>query len=136
MNKLPLLMAFLGCVLIGTALSETQFEFPAEACATGLVTGTFVTCIGALAGSIYQIHQWGEDTPMSICGNPCSGSLKGRISSFEWKWDAKFKCDNKGQGILGKSTALSRDGAMKGALQDWITQASQAGLVTAEDFKC
>ncbi len=123
-------------VLIGTAFSETSFEFPAQECATGLVTGNYVACIGALANNIWKIHQWGEDTPINICGNQCTGNLKGRISSFKWKWDAKFRCQNKGQGILGQSTALSRDGAMNGAIKEWITQAAQAGKITVDDFKC
>jgi hypothetical protein len=136
MNKLPLLVAFFACVLVGTAVSETQFEFPTEACATGLLTGTYITCISSLASSIWKIHQWGEDTPMTICGNACTGNLKGRFSSWEWKWDAKFQCQNKAQGIIGQSTALSRDGAMQGAIENWITQASQAGKVNVNDFKC
>ncbi|CAF4110015.1 unnamed protein product, partial [Adineta steineri] len=36
----------------------------------------------------------------------------------------------------GGSTALSRNGAMQGAIQDWITKAVQAGQINAADFKC
>ncbi|UJR32750.1 hypothetical protein I4U23_020209 [Adineta vaga] len=136
MNKLPIILAFISCIFIGSIVTETQFEFPAQACATGLLTGTYVACIGALADSIWKVHQWGEDTPITICGNPCTGNLKGRISKLKWKWDAKFQCPNKAVGTVGESSALSRDGSMKGAIQDWINKASQTGLVKAEDFKC
>ncbi|CAF3673186.1 unnamed protein product [Adineta steineri] len=136
MNKLSLLLALLGCILISSVISETNFEFPAQACATSIATTIYTGCMAAMAESIWKIHQWGEDTAVPICGNPCIGNLKGRISKFQWKWDAKFHCTNKGQGIIGESSALSRDGAMKGALENWMTQASQAGKISVEDFKC
>ena len=136
MNSLQVFATFFVCSLIGSALCETQFEFPTQACATGLVTGSYVACIGALADSIWKIHQWGEDTPITICGNACTGNLKGRFSKWEWNWDGKFQCQNKGQGIQGQSTALSRNGAMKGAIEDWIRKAADAGKINANDFKC
>jgi hypothetical protein len=52
MNKLSLVVALLAFVLISTTLSETNFEFPAEACATGLISGTYISCIDALANSV------------------------------------------------------------------------------------
>ncbi|CAF1486396.1 unnamed protein product [Rotaria sordida] len=136
MNKIPLLAILVACLLFATVLSETQFEFPVTACATGILTDSYVSCIGALANSIWKIHQWGEDTPISICGNQCKGNLKGRFSSWQWKWDARFQCSDKAQGIVGQSTALSRDGSMQRAINDWITKASQAGKIKMEDFKC
>jgi len=123
MNKSIFGFVFLACVLVGSISSETQFEFPAKECAAGFATGNYAACAAALAYNIWKIHQWGEDTPITICGNSCTGNLKGRISSFEWKWDAKFQCQNKGQGIEGESTALSRDGAVEGAIKDWISKA-------------
>ncbi|CAF1089540.1 unnamed protein product [Adineta steineri] len=108
MNKLSLLLAFLGCILISGVVSETKFEFPVKECATSIATSIYTGCMVAMAQSIYKVHQWGEDTPMTICG----------------------------QGITGESSALSRDGAMKGALENWMAQASQAGKINVEDFKC
>jgi hypothetical protein len=136
MNRLLLLVGFVACVLVGTTLGETSFEFPAKECAAGFATGDYTACVAALAYNIWKIHQWGEDSPINICDNQCTGNLKGRISHFEWKWDAKFQCQNKGQGIQGGSTAYSRDGAMEGAIKDWITKASAAGAINANDFKC
>jgi hypothetical protein len=134
MNQL--LLVFIACVLVGSTLSETSFEFPAKECAAGFVTGNYAGCAAAIALNIWKIHQWGEDTPITICGNQCTGNLKGRFSGLEWKWDAKFQCQNKGQGIVGESTAYSRDGAMEGAIKDWITKAADAGAIKIDDFKC
>ena len=125
------------CLLItANVYAKTEFEFPAKECATGLVTNSYVACIGALAHAIYKVHQWGEDTPIQVCGNSCVGNLKGRISKLKWKWDAKFHCQNKGQGIEGESTAASRDGSMQGAIEDWIRKAAEAGKINVNDFKC
>ena len=136
MNRLLLLLAFAVCVLVGTSVSETSFEFPAQECAAGLATGSYASCAAALANNIWKIHQWGDDTPVNICGNTCTSNLKGRFSSWKWKWDAKFQCQSKGQGIIGQSTALSRDGAVEGAIRDWIEKASRTGEIKDDDFKC
>ena len=136
MNKAYLLVALVVCTLVGAAVSGTQFEFPAAACTTGALTGAYVTCIAALANSVWKIHQWGEDTPITICGNSCVGNIKGRISKWEWKWDGKFRCDNKAQGITGEASGYSQDGTMKGAIEDWIKKSADAGKIKASDFKC
>ncbi|CAF2992337.1 unnamed protein product [Rotaria socialis] len=136
MNKsiiFALLVALLG---IDIATSQTKFTFPVEACIGGLANGSYVGCAAALASSILKIHQWGEDTPINVCGNQCTSNLKGRFSSWKWKWDAKFQCSTKGQGIVGTSTALSRNGSVQGAIQDWITKASKSGAINVNDFKC
>ncbi|CAF0856883.1 unnamed protein product [Adineta steineri] len=135
MNKLLFVVAVLICIFVERSVSDGKFDFPAESCVTAL-TGNYVGCLGALAQSIWKVSQWGDATPITICGNQCLGNLKGRISKLKWKWDAKFQCQNKGQGIQGGSTALSRNGAMQGAIQDWITKAVQAGQINAADFKC
>jgi hypothetical protein len=135
MDKLFLIATLLVCVLVHNVLSERSVEFPAEACVTAL-TGNYVGCIGALANSIWKLSQWGEDTPVTVCGNQCTGSVKGRLSKWKWKWDARFQCQNKGQGILGTSTAYSQNGAMEHAIQDWITKAAQAGKIQTQDFRC
>ena len=135
MRQSYLLISLIVCVLLGTGFSETSFEFPAKECA-GVIIGNYAGCAAALAQSIWTIHQWGEDTPITVCGNSCIGNLKGRISSWKWKWDAKFQCPDKTQGIVGESTALSRDGAMQHAIEDWINKASLAGKINADDFKC
>lgn len=74
--------------LINHINTKAQFDFSAKECATSL-------CMGALAESIWKIHQWREDTPIDICENSCIGNLKGMISNLKWKWDAKFHCGNK-----------------------------------------
>ena len=135
MNKLVCLIIFV-VGLLSIVVGETKFEFPTEECASGFVTGNYIGCAAALANSIWKIHHWGADTTIDICGNECTGNLKGRLSHWKWKWDAKFQCLAKAPGIVGYSTALSRNGAMEHAINNWMIKASQAGSVDINDFKC
>lgn len=135
MKQLTLLVGFIVCVSVGTVFSETSFEFPIEECA-GIILDNYVDCIGALASSIRKIHQWSEDTPITICGKTCTGNLKGHLSKWEWVWDAKFHCQDIAQGIYGRGSAPGRDSTMQKAIEDWITKASAAGKINANDFKC
>ena len=136
MNKLILLMCFSVCLLTMVMSEQTRFEFPTLECLTGIIGGNYMGCTTAVTRSIFKIHRWGKDNAITVCGNQCFGNLKGRFSKWQWKWDAKFHCSNKGRGILGQATALSRSGAMKHAIQDWIVKASQAGSIKLQDFKC
>ncbi|UJR11309.1 hypothetical protein I4U23_015490 [Adineta vaga] len=77
------------CVLIIKTHGGNDFEFPAGACVTAL-TGNYMGC---------KVHNWGEDTPMTICNNSC-----------------------KGQEIMGSHTAKSRNDVMQGAIQDFKCQ--------------
>ncbi|CAF3514527.1 unnamed protein product [Rotaria sp. Silwood1] len=136
MHTSVILIVFLAFLRVGIAASKTKFEFPTQACIGGLISGNILGCAIALANSVWKIHQWGEDTMINVCGNECKGNLKGRFYGLKWKWNAKFQCSTKGQGIVGRFTALGRQSAMKGAINDWIIKAANAGSINADDFKC
>ena len=113
-----------------------QIEFP-QACAAGLVTGSWVGCAVDLGKIIWSLHTWGDDQEIKICGMDCVGNLKGRVSKLEWVWDAQFQCPTRAPGITGDGTGFaSRQGAMEKAVEDFIVQAIQAGKIKAEEFKC
>ena len=65
-------------------------------------------CIGEIVNRIWKLHQWSADTPINVCGISCMGNLKGRISKWKWKWDARFRCDSKAPGIEGHGTERGR----------------------------
>ncbi|CAF3040145.1 unnamed protein product [Rotaria sp. Silwood2] len=132
-----LLASFLGCILpFNSYTSGQQIDFPIQACAAGVATGNYWSCAGQLAYSIWKLHNWGENTPISICGIPCTGSLKGRFSKWQWKWDARFRCDTKTPGIEGHDTKKSRNGAMEWAIKDFLNRAISSGRIKVEELHC
>ncbi|CAF0887392.1 unnamed protein product [Rotaria sordida] len=74
-------------------------KFAITSCVSAASTGNYMACVGQLAHKIWTLHNWSEDTPITLCGMQCIGNLKGRISKLKWKWDAKFRCDGKAPGI-------------------------------------
>ncbi|CAF1970265.1 unnamed protein product [Rotaria magnacalcarata] len=136
-NSLILCASILGCVLLfNSYTSGQQFTFPVQACATGVATGNYWSCAGQLAFNIWKVHNWGANTPITICGLPCTGNLKGRISKLQWVWDARFRCDSNAPGINGKSSKKSRDGAMEWAIKDFLNQALSSGRLKSTDLRC
>ncbi|CAF1926132.1 unnamed protein product [Rotaria magnacalcarata] len=61
----------------------------------------------------------------------CRSGLKGRFSSLKWKWDARFSCDN--YSFVGCDTQAGRPSAVEGAINDWVNQATNAGVFTSAD---
>ncbi|CAF1029259.1 unnamed protein product [Rotaria sordida] len=111
-------------------------KFPIQACVGSVASGNYMPCIGQLAHQIWKLHNWSEDTPINICGMNCVGNIKGRLSSWKWKWDGKFRCDEKAPGIEGRDTKLSRNGAMEWAIKDFLNKAFSRGIISAKDFQC
>lgn len=131
----------LSCLLIvlllnGIIVRGSQIQFPVQACATGVATGNYWSCAAQLGHSIYRLHSWGDDTSIQICGIPCRGNLKGRISKWKWIWDGRFRCDSIAPGIVGEDSKKSRNGAIEWAIQDFIRKAIQSGRFKPEQFQC
>ena len=117
---------------MSTIVSGTKFVFP-TACIAGIQTPT---CAAAIANTIYQMFKWGGYTPVDICGTRCEGRLKGRLYGLRWKWNAEFRCPSISPRIVGKATKLSRGGSMEHAINDWVAQATRAGVISEADFRC
>ncbi|CAF4267237.1 unnamed protein product [Rotaria sordida] len=113
-----------------------QGKFAIGSCVSAASTGNYMACVGQLAHKIWTLHNWSEDTPITLCGMQCVGNLKGRISKLKWKWDAKFRCNGKAPGIEGHDTKQSRNGAMEWAIQDFLSKAFASGSISVEDFQC
>jgi len=113
-----------------------QIDFPVQECAAAVATQNYWACAGKLAFSLWKLHNWNEDTPINICGIPCKGNLKGRLSKWQWKWDGRFRCDSKAPGIVGHDTKQSKNGAMEWAIKDFLNRAMKSGQVKPEEFRC
>ncbi|CAF3036139.1 unnamed protein product [Rotaria sp. Silwood2] len=91
-----------------------------------------MSCAGLGAGLIMPVidlHSWNDGAAQSMFGTTCRSSLKGRLSSFEWKWDARFSCDN--YPFVGQATRQGKSSAIEAAFVDWMNQANNAGLFSS-----
>ncbi len=115
---------------------ETNFDI-SESCETGYQTSDWQDCANNLSTLIWNTHTWYDNDPIRICKLQCSRKLKGRVSNFQWVWDAKFECKEHAPGILGEARGFkSRQNAMKQAIAQTIEQAIIFGKLSPNDFKC
>lgn len=88
----------------------------------------------AAVQSLISLHSWGNENSVNYLNAPCKSSIKGRVSSFKWKWDAKFVCYGRFNGLKGSSRGSSgRTSAVRKAVQDFTRQAISQGIVTAAE---
>lgn len=113
-----------------------NFDFPIDVCKESNKTGNVGPCLGTLAWNIWKVHQWSSETPVNICGMSCFGSVKGRISRLEWKWDGRFRCPWKLPGIEGRDTKKSRNGAIEWAIKNFLSKAIESGKLNIDDLHC
>jgi hypothetical protein len=115
---------------------EQNFDFP-DACQAGFRTGDWKDCANSLSTLIWNTHTWYDDQPITICKLKCARLLKGRVSNFQWVWDAKFACEEQAPGMIGEARGFkTRRNAMKHAIAQTIEQAITYGKLTPNDFKC
>jgi hypothetical protein len=115
---------------------EQNFDFP-DTCKTGFETGNWKDCANSLSTLIWNTHTWYDNQPITICKLKCTRYLEGRVSNFQWVWDAKFECGEQAPGILGEARGFKiRRNAMKQAIAQTIEQAITYGKLTPDDFKC
>jgi hypothetical protein len=85
-----------------------------------------------VAVAIFNLHQWGDDQTIEICGRECNVQIKGRLHQLKWVWDGRCECG----GIVGSSRHFSsQNGAVQNAIQDYVTKAGQANLITPEQIQ-
>jgi hypothetical protein len=115
---------------------EQSFDFP-DACQAGFRTGNWKDCANSLSTLIWNTHTWYNDQPIIICKLKCTRTLKGRVSNFQWVWDAKFECGEQAPGMIGEARGFkTRRNAMKHAIAQTIEQSITYGKLTPNDFKC
>jgi hypothetical protein len=136
LTKILLSGIFVFILLLKDYTYGQKIDFPIQVCASGLATGNYWPCLGQLANSIWKLHNWSENTPITICGIACTGNLKGRISKLKWKWDGRFRCDSKAPGIVGQDSKQSRNGAMEWAIKDFLNKAISSGQLKPEELQC
>ncbi|CAF1497629.1 unnamed protein product, partial [Rotaria sordida] len=52
-----------------------QGKFAIGSCVSAASTGNYMACVGQLAHKIWTLHNWSEDTPITLCGMQCVGNL-------------------------------------------------------------
>ena len=113
--KITAIVCVLSLTLVGISLaapSQAKFDF-------GILTGPLIS---ALTGQIINLVAplvTSQNSNVQLLDMSCTSSLKSRISSFELVWDAKFWCPSL-SGDKGSSSAKSRDGAIRGAIQSYF----------------
>ena len=111
---------------------EQRFHMP-KSCETG----NWKDCANSLSTLIWNTQTWYDNQPINICKLQCSRKLKGRVSHFQWVWDARFECREHAPGIIGEARGLKiRQQAMKQAIAQTIEQSIIYGKLTPNDFKC
>ena len=91
--------------------------------------GSWKSCLGLGTGLISQgikLHSWDDGTTHSMFGTTCRSSVKGRVSSFKWVWDARFSCDS--YPFEGRGVETGRGSAVNTAITDWVNQAASVGI--------
>ncbi|CAF1633913.1 unnamed protein product, partial [Didymodactylos carnosus] len=111
----------------------------------GDVSGIIAPCVvqnwlacGLNVGSaIYsQYGQWKDDETRQLFGTTCTSSFRGGFHSWKWTYSGEFQCPSISPTIVGESTQWeSRNGAIEHAIQNFITQAGQAGVLTPQQVQ-
>ncbi|CAF0745415.1 unnamed protein product [Adineta steineri] len=134
--RIILFLTIQNALAVDDIFSDEKLDFP-DTCETGHVTGDWKECASRLSTLIWDAHTWYDNQPISICKIKCTRVLKGHVSKFKWVWDAKFHCEEKAPGIIGKARGFkTRREAMQSAISQTIEQAIMNDKLTANDFKC
>lgn len=80
--------------------------------------GDWVKCGISLGKFVFSMITWQDGGQIPILGQTCTVSVRGRISSWKWVWDAKLRCPF-GQEGSGRGYK-SRTGAAEAATRDFF----------------
>ncbi len=104
---------------------------------TPCLTLDWVACGINVGTALYKKYYgtWQDSQDMNAFGTTCKTQFRGSFYRWEWVWGGKFWCPSISETIIGKSVNFkSREGAIEHALQDFVTNAGQAGLLTQEQI--
>ena len=84
------------------------------------------------ANKLHGLHNWNNYEPITIFNKTCIPQVKGRLDKLKWVWDCRLECDE----VIAESRgALSREGAVRHALEDYLAKLGRVGLITYEQVK-
>ena len=135
------ILIILFCSLLITmnaedSLEQRTFDLP-KSCLTGYETNDWKDCANSLSMLIWDTQTWYDNQPINICKLQCARKLKGRVSNFQWVWDAKFECGERAPGIIGEARGFQvRRNAMEQAIAQTIEQGMLLGKLNPNDFQC
>ena len=118
------------------SLEQRTFNLP-ESCLTDYGKNDWKDCAHSLSMLIWTTQTWYDNQPIKICRLQCARKLKGRVSNFQWVWDAKFECGERAPGIIGEARGFQvRRNAMEQAIAQTIEQGFLLGKLSPNDFQC
>ncbi len=57
---------------------------------------------GSIVQHVFGLLSWNDGAKVPFLEATCTPSLKGKIKKFKWVYDAKFSCNKRFTGIVGK----------------------------------
>jgi len=121
-------------VLLAVAVAALHAQTTADL--TSCLSANWIQCGLSVGTGIYQsLHSWNDYQPVNAFGTQCNTQVKGGFYRWKWVWDAHFQCPSISPTLQGTSSAWkSRNGAVEHAIQNYVTQAGQHGLLTKEQI--
>lgn len=142
MQMQSILIGIIFSIIIVYTLALTDLSYEEnsdfqDTCQLGFQTGNWKDCANSLSTLIWNSHTWYDNQPIKICKLKCTRKLNGRVSNFQWVWDATFECGEQVPEFIGEARGFKiRRNAMKYAISQTIEQAITFGKLTPNDFKC
>jgi hypothetical protein len=102
---------------------------------TACLSFNWAACGISVGTGLYKKYYgtWQDSQDISAFGTTCKSQFKGSFYQWKWVWGGKFWCPSLSETIQGESeNYASRDGAIEHALQDYVTKAGTAGVLTQE----
>jgi len=109
----------------------------ADADLTPCLSLNWAACGVSVGTALYKKYYgtWQDSQDVNAFGTTCKTQFKGSFYDWEWVWGGKFWCPTLSSSIQGESEHFkSREGAIEHALQDFVTKAGQAGILTQEQL--
>jgi hypothetical protein len=122
----------IGCILLLVA----QNLEAATADLTPCLAQNWITCGFNVGSALYDYYNsWEDGKDRAAFGTVCKTQFRGSFYRWQWVWSGHFWCPSISATIKGYSPNWkSREGAYKHAMQDWVTQAGKAGVLSQEQI--
>jgi hypothetical protein len=105
---------------------------------TACLSLNWVACGVSVGSGLYNKYygKWlDSQDDVSAFGTACKTQFRGSFYQWKWVWGGQFWCPSISETVQGQSeNYASRDGAIEHALQDYVTKAGQAGLLTQQQI--
>ena len=117
--------------LIQCVLHKSQAKLDLSSC----FAQDWVICGLTLGTSYFKLHRWNDYTVSDLdLGDgqkySCNARVKGGFYRWQWQYTATFTCPALSSIVGNSDHRKSQAGAVENALQKYLTQIGQAGVLT------